>query len=168
MKKALVGYQGYVMQIEEPGQDFEIYNGPDATFQWVDAPDNVTLQWTLEYSPSQGKSIWVEREAPPTDPGIARKVAYGEVGDQLDMIYHELMETGTLSKNGMWASHITTVKSTLEAPVASPERLSAEEEMALQAVREPSVNDQVKLGSPEVPAWKNCPGWHGYNQGGNE
>ena len=49
MKKAIVGAAGYVMQIEDPGDDFEIYNGPDATFQWVDAPDNITLIWTLEY-----------------------------------------------------------------------------------------------------------------------
>ena len=166
MKKALVGYQGYVMQIEEPGQDFEIYNGPDATFQWVDAPDNVTLDWTLEYSPEQEKSIWVQRDAPPMDPGLARKVAYGEIGDQLDMIYHELKTTGTLSASGDWASHISMVKSSLPAPVATPEPLTMEEQMALDAVREPSASQAVKLGSPENPAWKKAPGWWGYNNGG--
>jgi hypothetical protein len=168
MKKVLVGFQGHVLQIEEPGNDFDIYNGPDATFQWVDGPDNVTLDWTLEYSPSQNLAVWVEREEPPTDPAIARKVAYGEIGDQLDMIYHEVQETGTISATGPWASHITTVKNTLPASSETTiEPLTEEERMALDAVREPSADDQMKLNTEDDPIWKYCTTWWGYN-GGDE
>ena len=42
-----MGVEGYIHQIEDPGNDFDIYNGPDAKIQWVDAPDNVTEHWIL-------------------------------------------------------------------------------------------------------------------------
>jgi hypothetical protein len=32
------------------------------------------------------------------------------VSEQLDMIYHELMDTGTLSSTGPWATAITQLK----------------------------------------------------------
>lgn len=159
MKKVLVGFQGYIHQIEEPGDEFPIYNGPDAKFTWVDAPDEVTLDWTLEYSPSQGKSVWVERDAPAADPEIARRVAYGTIEQQLDMIYHELQDTGTLSKDGPWASHITMVKNTLPAPEVATEVLSPEEEMALMAAMEPSADARPKLGTEDDPAWLHFDGW---------
>lgn len=167
MKKVLVGFQGHVLQIEEPGDDFDIYNGPDATFQWVDGPDNITLDWTLEYSPSQNRAVWVEREEPPTDPAIARRVAYGEIGEQLDMIYHELQDTGTISASGAWASHISMVKQSLPPALETPEALSEEERMALDAIREPSVDELPKLNTEDDPIWKYCNTWWGYN-GGDE
>ena len=33
MKKALIGFQGWVQDIRNPGEEFEIYNGPDAKMQ---------------------------------------------------------------------------------------------------------------------------------------
>ena len=109
MKKVLVSQEGYVMQIEEPEDQFEIYNGPDATFQWVDAPDNVSLFWTLEYSPSQQKMVFVERDQPHPNREMQRRVAYGDVGAQLDMLYHDIV-AGKLDTTGTWATHIKAVK----------------------------------------------------------
>ena len=72
MKKVLVSIDGKAMQIVDPGQEFEIYNGPDAKFVWVDVDnDNITLDWTLEYSPAAGKMVWVERDGSYTDPGLS-------------------------------------------------------------------------------------------------
>ena len=82
MKKALIGYQGWVQQIVDPGEDYEIYCGPDATIQWVNAPDEITLDWTLEWSPSAQEMVWIERDGPFTNNGVARGVAYGQVGAQ--------------------------------------------------------------------------------------
>lgn len=164
MKKVLVGIQGYVMQIEEPGDDFEIYNGPDATFQWVDAPDGITLFWTLEWSPAQGQMIWVERDGPPEDREMQRKVAYGTVEEQLDLLYHDI-EDGNLS-NGAWINHIRSVKTAIAAPDPKPEELAPEEMLALQAIREPSLEQEVKLSNEDMPAWRRYPGWHGYTGGG--
>ena len=162
MKKALMGQFGYVQQIVDPGEDFEIYNGPDATIQWVDAPDEIQLDWTLEWSPLQQKMIWVERPAPYTDPMMARKIAYGEVGDQLDMIYKEVLANGSISADGPWASHIAAVKSSYDKPAAAPEPLTPEEQMALAEVVEPSVDQPAKMSSEEMPCWVRYECWHGY------
>lgn len=161
MKKALMGTMGHIQQIVDPGEDFEIYNGPDATIQWVDAPDNVTLDWTLEWSPAQETMIWIERDAPFGDLEVARKIAYGETGAQLGMIYDELKETGTLSFDGMWASHITSVKESIDKPTARPELQTLEEIMALNEVLEPSVDNPAKMSTPELPCWKRYSGWWG-------
>jgi len=160
MKKVLVSLEGYVMQVEEPGSDFDIYEGPDATFAWVDAPDDVTLQWTLEYSPSQGKMIWVNRDAPPVDLGMQRRVAYGTVEDQLDMLYHD-MKDGNLT-SGSWFNHIDIIKKSIPKPPPSEEELSPEEQEALDAIREPDVNSPMKFSTPEMPSWVRCPGWKYY------
>lgn len=161
MKKALMGAIGYIQQIVDPGEDFEIYNGPDATIQWVDAPDNISLDWTLEWSPSQETMIWVERDSPHTDREVARKIAYGEVGAQLGMIYDELKEVGTISMDGLWASHITSVKESIEKPSPRAELQTLEEVMALNEVIEPSVDNPAKMSPPELPCWKRYSGWWG-------
>jgi hypothetical protein len=161
MKKVLVGFQGFIHQIENPGDEYPIYNGPDAKFTWVNAPDEVTLDWTLEYSPAQERSIWVERERPAADKEVARKVAYGTIEAQLDMIYHELQDTGSLSATGPWASHITLVKNTLDAPEASVTAMSPEEQMAVMAVMEPSADELPKLSTENDPPWIHSDDWPG-------
>lgn len=35
---------------------------------------------------------------------------YGTIGDQLDMIFHELKDTGSISTSGEWFNNINTVK----------------------------------------------------------
>lgn len=162
MKKALIVFQGWVQQIVEPGLEYEIYEGPDATIVWVDAPDEITLDWTLEYSPSQGKMIWIEREGGFTDLSIARKVAYGEVGAQLDMLYHELKDSGTISTEGDWYQHINTVKSVIPKPPPPEAPISMEELLARAATEEPGVDKKNVPSTLEMPAWKRYPGWKGY------
>jgi hypothetical protein len=162
MKKALVVYQGWVQQIVEPGLDYEIYEGPDATVVWVDAPDEITLDWTLEWSPSQGKMIWIERDAPFTDLSVARKVAYGDVGAQLDMLYHELETTGNISAEGDWYNHIQTVKSVIPKPPPPEIPLTMEEMLAKSLTEEPSKTKRNQPATLEMPAWKRYPGWKGY------
>jgi len=162
MKKCLMGTHGYISEIRDPGEEYEIYNGPDATIQWVDAPDNVTLDWTLEWSPSAGQMVWCEREAPHTDNMMARKVAYGDIGEQLDMIFHELEDTGTLSINGPWASHVASVKASIDPPPPPPPKMTLEEAMALAEVEEPSTEKPCKMSSEDLPCWVRYPGWWGY------
>lgn len=158
MKKALIGYQGWVQDIREPGEEFEIYNGPDASIQWVDAPDEITLDWTLEWSPQQQQMIWVERDGPYTQDSEARRVAYGEVGEQLDMIFHEIQESGSISASGPWASHVSTVKSMIPAP-AAPELITEEEAMVRRNTTEPSENKPCNSSTSDLPAWKRYSGW---------
>ena len=158
MKKVLVGYDGIIAQIEEPGRDFEIYEGPDASMAWVDGPNDVTSQWSLEYSPSQDKMIWVERDEPPTDPILKRQVAYGAVGDQLDMLFKDII-AGNL-EDGAWINHIKNVKETTPKP--SDDLRTMEEIQENLQDEEPSASKPVKLSSRDLPSWVRYPGWKGY------
>ena len=116
MKKALISYQGWVSQIVNPGEDYEIYEGPDASIAWVDAPDEIQLDWTLEWSPAQQRMIWVERDGGFTDLSVPRKVAYGQIESQLDLIFHDIETNGQLDKNGDWYNHVLAVKQMIDPP----------------------------------------------------
>ena len=159
MKKVLMSYQGFISEIKNPGEEYEIYEGPDATLAWVDAPDNVTLDWTLEWSPTQQDMIWVERDGGFTDNAVARQVAYGQVGEQLDMLYHELKETGTISQNGTWYQHITMVKDVIDKPIPQEEFLTMEEQLASLENTEPSINTSPNPSSIELPAFRRYSKW---------
>lgn len=161
MKKALVSYQGFVSEIRDPGEEYEIYEGPDATIAWVDAPDNIQLEWTLEWSPSQQVMVWVEREGAFTDNAVARKVAYGEIGEQLGMIFDDIKEHGTLNENSAWFQHIVNVKSLIDKPVPQ-EPISLEEMMRRSAEEEPGVDRPCQASTAELQSWKRYPGWKGY------
>lgn len=162
MKKALISYQGWVQQIVNPGEDYEIYEGPDATVAWVDAPDEITLDWTLEWSPSQQKMIWIERDGAFTDSEVARKVAYGPLEEQLDMLYHELDETGTISKTGTWYQHVKTVKTVISAPPPPPATpLTMEDLLAKAATEEPAEDKPNMPSTPEMQAWRRYEHWKG-------
>lgn len=163
MKKALVSYQGYVSQIVDPGEDHEIYEGPDATIAWVDAPDNIQLDWTLEWSPSKGEMIWVERDAPYTDNAVARSVAYGQIGDQLGMIFDDIKANGKLDENSEWFQHIQNVKSLIPKPTPNIP-FSLEELMAMDAVTEPSIDKPAVPSTEALQSWKRYPGWKGYQK----
>lgn len=162
MKKALVSYQGFVSQIVDPGEDFDIYEGPDATIAWVDAPDNIQLDWTLEWSPGQGVMVWVERDGPYTNNEVARKVAYGEVGAQLGLIFDDIKEHGALTPDGAWYQHIINVKSLIDKPVYEPP-VTVEELMARAATQEPSASEPARASTQELQSWKRYPGWKGYS-----
>jgi hypothetical protein len=160
MKKALMGVEGYIHQIEDPGDDFDIYNGPDAKIQWVDAPDNVSEHWTLEWSPSRQTMVWVERTGPYMDPILRRKVAYGEVGEQLDMLYKDTVDGGTRFKD-----HVANIKASIPAPPApdpSAKLKTRDELIAAALTEEPSVDEPCHLSDEEIPCWKRYTGWAGY------
>lgn len=157
MKKALVTVPGYVSQIVDPGEDFEIYEGEDAQFVWVDAPDDITVDWTLEYSPSAGAMVWVKRDKAYTDPEIARKVAYGDIGAQLDMQYKDSLDGGT-----RWVDHVSAVKTSIPKPVARPTAMTLEEMKDFSENEEPGVDKPLGLSFDDTPAWVRYPGWKGY------
>jgi len=163
MKKALVSYQGFTGQIVDPGEDFDIYEGPDAAMAWVNVPDNIQPEWTLEWSPSQQEMIWIEREGAFTSNEVARKVAYGEIGAQLGQIFDDIKEHGTLTADSTWFQHIQNVKTLIDKPVYE-EPVPIEELMARAATQEPSPDKLHQPSTMEMPAWKRYPGWKGYGQ----
>lgn len=110
MKRALINSlePGRVCQVVEVGEEFDVAD----TFSWVDCPDNTDTTYTYNTE---------TREFIPFDmlslPGfaengykVARAIAYNPIGDQLDMLYKEIMANGSISSSGDWATHITAVK----------------------------------------------------------
>lgn len=158
MKKALVTISGYVSQIVDPGEDFEIYEGPAAAFTWVDAPDDIGVDWTLEYSPAAAAMVWVKRDKSYTDPEVARKVAYGDIGAQLDMQYKDSLDGGT-----RWIDHISAVKSSIPKPVARPTPMTLDELQVFAELEEPGVDKPVGLSSSDLPCWVRYPGWKDFS-----
>jgi hypothetical protein len=167
MKKALVDYIGYVKEIVEPGEDFEIYSGDGCTMQWVDAPDDIQTFWTLEYSAAADKMIWIERDLPYHDPILRRKIAYGESEVQLGMLYDDIA-SGNI-ENGKWVTHIKNVKASIPKPPASAydEKQDPNQTFDLKKLedgeQEPSVDRQMHFSTMDLPAWVRYEGWGGPN-----
>ena len=102
--------------------------------------------------------VWIERDGPFTNNGVARSVAYGQIGQQLDMLYHELKNNGSISTDGDWFQHITNVKSIIAKPVAVVPK-TLEEIMAESVVSDPSADKEPRPSTTELPAWKRYSGW---------
>ena len=122
MKRVLINSKepGRILEVVEPGNEFETH--PD--FTWIDCNnDNVDNGWV--YEENNGVYTWIEFDATQEEEFVnngykyARVIAYKDIGEQLDMIYKELMENGSLSADGAWASHITTVKNSVPKDPAS-------------------------------------------------
>jgi hypothetical protein len=113
MKRALLHSiePGRICDVVDMGKEFEVHEN----FAWVDVPDDTTNidRWDIENN-------CVIKFNPLEVPGfaetaylVARGIEYGAIGTQLDMLYHELKNTGTISNTGPWATHIATVKSNI-------------------------------------------------------
>ena len=113
MKRALLHSiePGRICDIVNLGQEFEVHEN----FTWIDVPDDTTNadRWDAENN-------CVIKFDPLTQPGfaetayqIARAIEYGSAGAQLDMLYHEINTTGTVSNTGPWFTHVANVKATI-------------------------------------------------------
>ena len=110
-KKCLVTCLGTIMEIVDPGQEYEIYEGEGATIKWVDCSnDSVTVDWVMK------AGVFVEKSEAPVDFSLRRKVAYGDIGAQLDMQYKDALN-GTTT----WKDHIAAVKAANAAPSEQPD-----------------------------------------------
>ena len=82
-KSCLVDYRGFITDVVEPGDEFEVYQGDDSPLRWVTCDDdNVSNLWVLyngEFFPTTDR---LERNQQ-----MKRKVEYGSIEDQMDMMY---------------------------------------------------------------------------------
>ena len=95
-KRAIVnGETGALSDICDPGDEFDIYSGPDATQKWCDVPDDVTYEHTM----INGK-IWHRRDLEDKQftATTERVLAYGPMGEQMDMMYKDQVDGGTVGK----------------------------------------------------------------------
>ena len=119
MKKVLINIkeEGRICEVVEAGQEFEVHSD----FTWIDCPhDEVTDAWIYEETNGTYTFTEVTLEDLESTPkakedsfNIAREIGYGDIGAQLDMIYREIMEKGSISADGEWAKHITAVKTNI-------------------------------------------------------
>lgn len=118
MKRVLVDITGnFVTQIlGEDEAEFE--TTPDLI--WIDAPDNVETGWL--YIPETGQVTDPHAHSRdefgnPVEPfNMQRMRAYPPLGDQLDLMFKEVRDTGTISKTGAWFKSVEFVKNNVPKP----------------------------------------------------
>tara|TARA_B100000035_G_scaffold158755_1_gene135349 strand:- start:7089 stop:7613 length:525 start_codon:yes stop_codon:yes gene_type:complete len=165
MKKALMDVSGYVADIVEPGEEYELFLGQGCPQMWVNAPDDITKTWTLEWSPSAQDMIWVKRVEEFTDPATARTVAYGQIGEQLDMLYKDLAAGRSLTADdALWFNHIKNVKENTTSPSSVQEPMDpsmTEEEVAdfMSDDQEPATTRPCKISPADTPCWERYSNW---------
>ena len=113
-KVAIVnGTTGQLSDICDEADKFEIYEGADSDMRWCEVPDDTTYEHFMVNGVVIHKSLTEDlREEAIVD----RMLAYGDVGEQLDMQYRDALN-GTTE----WKDHIANVKASTTAPGTIPE-----------------------------------------------
>ena len=136
-KSCLVDYRGFITDVVEPGDEFEVYQGDDSPLRWVTCDDDaVTNLWVLyngEFFPTSQR---LERNQQ-----MKRKVEYGSIEDQMDMMYWDQVN-GTTT----WRDHVSAVKANI----------------VNQATADADANfykgkKEFEMGTEEAPAWNGLP-----------
>jgi len=104
---------GQLTDICDEEDKFEIYEGPDANMKWVPVPDDCTYEHTMINGVCVHRDDTEDLKNKTT---IARVLAYGDIGSQLDMQYADAKDGGT-----RWKDHIDNVKATTTAPRTIPD-----------------------------------------------
>ncbi len=113
-KVAIVcGTTGQLSDICDEADKFEIYEGADSDMRWMEVPDDATYEHFMVNGEVIHKSLTEDlREEAVVD----RMLAYGDVGEQLDMQYKDALN-GTTT----WKDHIANVKASTTKPSTIPE-----------------------------------------------
>ena len=118
MKKALIDkrFMTVVQIIEATEKEFE--TTPD--FFWKPCPDNCETAWIWDPANESFKDPHAysrDEFGNPVEPfNMQRMRAYPPAGDQFDMLFKEIKETGTISKDGAWFKSIQYVKDNVPKP----------------------------------------------------
>ena len=104
---------GTLTDICDAADKFEIYEGADAAFKWCEVPDDTTYDHAMINGVIVHKS---DNEDLRTLAIVERGIAYGPVGDELDMIYRDQVNGTTEYKD-----HVANVKATTTKPGTIPE-----------------------------------------------
>ena len=136
-KKCLVDYRGFITDVVEPGDEFEVYQGDDSPLRWVTCDDDaVTNIWVLyngEFFPTTDR---LERNQQ-----MKRKVEYGSIEDQMDMMYWDQVN-GTTT----WKDHVTSVKNNIV------NQATADADATFYEGKK-----EFEMGTEEAPAWNSLP-----------
>ena len=103
---------GALSDICDEADKFEIYEGADATMKWCEVPDDANFDKQMI------NGVLVDHhdnEDLREEAVVDRIIAYGDVGEQLDMQYKDSLDGGT-----RWKDHVANVKATVTAPASIP------------------------------------------------
>ena len=136
-KSCLVDYRGFITDVVEPGDEFEVYQGDDSPLRWVTCDDdNVSNLWVLyngEFFPTTDR---LERNQQ-----MKRKVEYGSIEDQMDMMYWDQVN-GTTT----WRDHVAAVKANIV------NQATADADATFYEGKK-----EFEMGTEEAPAWNGLP-----------
>ena len=104
---------GQLNDICDEADKFEIYEGADSDMRWCEVPDDTTYEHFMVNGVVIHKSLTEDLREEAT---VDRMLAYGDVGEQLDMQYKDSLDGGT-----RWADHVANVKASTTAPRDIPE-----------------------------------------------
>jgi len=118
MKKALIDkrFMTVCQIIGEEENEFETTDD----FFWVPCPDKCETAWI--YNDETQEIIDPHAHARdefgnPVEPFVMQRMrSYPPMGDQLDMLWKEVKETGTISTEGQWFQSIQYVKDNVPKP----------------------------------------------------
>ena len=115
---------GTLTDICDAEDKFEIYEGADAAFKWVEVPDDTTYDHAMINGVVVHKS---DNEDLRELAIVERGIAYGPIGDELDMIYRD-------QKNGTteFKDHVDNVKATTTKPSTIPAFVQDEKKVQLE------------------------------------
>ena len=115
---------GTLTDICDAEDKFEIYEGADASFKWCEVPDDTTYDHAMINGVIVHKS---DNEDLRDLAVVERMIAYGPVGDELDMIYRDQVNGTTEYKD-----HVANVKATTTKPGTIPEFVQDEKKVQLE------------------------------------
>jgi len=104
---------GQLTDICDEEDKFEIFEGPDADLKWVPVPDDTTYEHFMVNGVTVHRD---ETEDLRVKANVERMLAYGDMGEQMDMRYKDEIN-GTTT----WKDHIANVKATTTKPSDIPE-----------------------------------------------
>ncbi len=109
-----------VLEVVELGNEFDVHSD----FEWKTCEDdNVTSEYSWEIINGDlvvnKENVTDNQDFINNGYKFARMIAYGDIGDQLDMIYKEIKETGSITIDGEWATRIKLTKEKLPKNDAS-------------------------------------------------
>ena len=117
MKRALIDSKNSrVTQVVEQGGEFDVHSN----LYWVDCPDDCETYYL--YDPDEltfedPHAASKDEFGNPVEPfSMQRQRAYPGSGDQMDMLWKEIRDTGTISATGEWFQSILAVKEGIPKP----------------------------------------------------
>jgi len=152
MKRVLLDFRGVINDIVEVGDEFEIYDGPDSAIKWCLCPhDDVEDTWHL----IQGKWIRPEDKLD-TDQNMRRKIAYGNIEEQLGMLYWDIVNNNL--ENGSWVNKCREVKESVMSQrewEADPSNIEGKIKLEFHTENDPCWNYLPAELIPRITKFKN-------------